>query len=160
MHTDTVTPATMLVLVGDAVDAEDLLDVVGRLADGETAILVVAPAPAPRPRPAWRGGHDARDEAKERLQGCVERLDGAGLDATGMLGDADPLQALRAALSWFPAELLVVATPRRSRRPETHVAERAGRYFAGPIVNAAVGARRPRAGPERRPPLGRRVVRR
>ena len=61
-----------------------------------------------------------------------------------MIGDADPLQALRDALA-FPADLLIVAThpAGRSNWLATNLVERASRYFAGPILHVTVGAGAP-----------------
>ena len=60
-----------------------------------------------------------------------------------MIGDADPLQALRDALAWFPADLLIVAThpAGRSNWLATNLVERASRHFAGPILHVTVGRR-------------------
>src|SRR5580765_5692941 len=99
MQTDTINPATILVLANETVEADELLDVIERSAGGEANVLVVAPALNSRLR-HWASDEDtARDLAKDRLQRSVEHLHGAGVDATGMIGDADPLQALRDALA-------------------------------------------------------------
>jgi nucleotide-binding universal stress UspA family protein len=140
MNTDTVHPSTILVLANETADADTLLEVIERSAGGEAAVLAVAPALNSRLR-HWLSDEDgAREQAKERLQRCVEQLHRAGVDATGMIGDADPLQALRDALAWFPADLLIVAThpAGRSNWLATNLVERASRYFAGPILHVTV----------------------
>src|SRR5262249_20179169 len=117
-----------------------LLEVVERSAGRDANVLVVAPALNSRLR-HWTSDDDgARGRAKERLQRSVERLHGAGVDATGMIGDADPLQALRDALAWFPADLLIVATlpTGRSNWLASNLVERASRHFAGPILHVTV----------------------
>ena len=145
MHNDTVTPATILVLANETADADELLDVIERSAAGDANVLVVAPALNSRLRHWSSDEDDAREHAKERLQRSVARLHEAGVDATGMIGDADPLQALRDALAWFPADLLVVAThpARRSNWLATNLVERAGRHFAGPILHVTAGSAAP-----------------
>jgi hypothetical protein len=108
-------------------------------------VLVVAPALNSRLR-HWTSDEDgARVRAKARLQRSVERLHGGGVDATGMIGDADPLQALRDALAWFPADLLIVAThpAGRSNWLATNLVERASRDFAGPILHVTVAGPAP-----------------
>ena len=95
-------PATILVLANETADADALLDVIERSAGDEANVLVVAPALNSRLRHWASDEDDAREQAKQRLQRSVELLHAAGVDATGMIGDADPLQALRDALAWFP----------------------------------------------------------
>ena len=145
MHTDTSIPSTILVLANETADTDELFEVIERSAGAASNVLVVAPALNSRLRHWTSDEDDARGRAKERLQNCVGRLQAAGLDAVGMIGDADPLQALRDALAWFPAELLVVAThpPGRSNWLATNLVERAGNHFAGPIVHVTVDARAP-----------------
>jgi nucleotide-binding universal stress UspA family protein len=140
MNGDTANPATILVLANETADADTLLDVVERSARGSANVLVVAPALNSRLRHWLSDEDDARAQAKRRLQRGVERLHASGVDATGMIGDADPLQALRDALAWFPADLLIVAThpAGRSNWLATNLVERASRWFAGPILHVTV----------------------
>jgi nucleotide-binding universal stress UspA family protein len=140
MQTDTINPATILVLANETAEADTVLDVIERSAGADANVLVVAPALNSRLR-HWASDEDAaRDLAKERLQRSVEQLHAAGVDATGMIGDADPLQALRDALAWFPADLLIVAThpAGRSNWLATNLVERASRHYAGPILHVTV----------------------
>jgi nucleotide-binding universal stress UspA family protein len=136
MHADT-NPPTILVLANETADADALVEVIERSAGERGNVLVVAPALNPRLRHWPSDEDDARLQAKRRLQRAVERLQAAGVDATGMIGDADPLQALRDALSWFPADQLIVAThpAGRSNWLATNLVERSSRWFAGPIVH-------------------------
>jgi nucleotide-binding universal stress UspA family protein len=133
-------PSTILVLANETADSGALLETIERSAGGDANVLVVAPALNSRLRHWTSDEDDARVRAKERLQRCVERLDDAGVEATGMIGDADPLQALRDALAWFPADLLIVAThpAGRSNWLATKLVERASRYFAGPILHVTI----------------------
>ena len=137
---DHIHPAAILVLANETADADELLDVVERSAADEANVLVVAPVVNTRLR-HWASDEDgARDEAKERLQRGIEHLDRAGVDATGMIGDGDPLLAMRDALSWFPADLVIVAThpAGRSNWLATSLVERAAVHFAGPIMHVTV----------------------
>jgi hypothetical protein len=52
----------------------------------------------------------ARRSAELRLDRCLGRLEAAGIRAEGLVGDADPVQAIDDALRPFPADRLVVAT--------------------------------------------------
>jgi len=139
MHT--ATQERIRVIANETAEADDLLEVVAASAGGDAEVLAVAPALNSRLR-HWLSDEDtARRLAKERLQRCVERLEGAGLNATGWIGDADPLQALRDALRVLPrrprdrgdapARPLELARrePRRAREPL---------LFAGPILHVTV----------------------
>ena len=150
MHTDTLhdaalNPATILVLANETADADELLEVIGRSADSDTNVLVIAPALNSRLR-HWASDEDgARGRAKERLQRCVGQLHRAGVDATGMIGDADPLLALQDGLAWFRPDLLIVATHQagRSNWLATNLVERASGHFAGPILHVTVESAAP-----------------
>ncbi len=142
---NTVNPEKILVLANETADTAALVDVIATSARGRPAeVLAVAPALNSRVR-HWLSDDDrARRLAKERLQRCVERLQLAGVDATGLIGDADPLQALRDALAFFEPDLVIVAThpPGRSNWLADNVVERASRHYAGPILHVpVVGAR-------------------
>jgi hypothetical protein len=142
---NTVDPATILVLANETADTDALLDVIERSAGGDANVLVVAPALNSRVRHRASDEDAARGQAKERLQRSVEQLNAAGVDATGMIGDADPLQAMRDALAWFPADLLIVAThpAGRSNWLATNLVERASRHYAGPILHVTVSGDAP-----------------
>jgi hypothetical protein len=73
-------------------------------------VLVVAPALNSRLRHWLSDSDEARRRASARLLGCLETLRSADVDAEGMIGDADPLQAALDALAVFPADEIVVAT--------------------------------------------------
>lgn len=73
-------------------------------------VLVVAPALNSRLRHWISDEDDARVGAERRLRACLERLQETGIDANGMVGDADPLQAIADGLHWFAADELIVAT--------------------------------------------------
>lgn len=140
MHTETATPERILVLANETADTGALLAVIATSARGDAEVLAVAPALNSRLR-HWVSDEDtARRLAKERLQRCVERLERAGVNATGWIGDADPLQALRDALAFFQADLLIVAThpAGRSNWLAESLVERASRHFAGPILHVTV----------------------
>jgi hypothetical protein len=137
----TTTPEKILVLADESTESDRLADVILTCAAGRPAeVLAVAPA-LNSPLRHWLSDEDeARRLAKERLQRCVQRLDRSGLDATGWIGDANPLQALRDALAFFRADTVIVAThpPPRSNWLARHLVERASRYFAGPILHVVV----------------------
>jgi hypothetical protein len=140
MHADTNNPSKILVLANETAESAVLLDAIVRSASDDAEVLAVAPALNSRLR-HWTNDEDqARAAAKERLQRLVEQLHGLAVDATGMIGDADPLQALRDALSFFRADLVVIAThpAGRSNWLAANLVERASRHFDGPILHVTV----------------------
>jgi hypothetical protein len=111
--------------------------------------------------PAAGLGHHAREAAEERLQEALERWRAAGLEATGVVGDSEPMHALSEI--WDPRrfdEVVVSTLPGASSRwlrfdfphrvaqatgvPVTHV-------VAPPPAVKAPGAPAPRRAPD---PLG------
>ena len=111
-----------------------------RLRAGPTEVLVVAPALNSRLR-HWTSDEDrARAEAEARLRRCLALLQGDGVDADGVVGDADPLQAIADALHGFPADELVIAThpPSSSHWLSRDVVERARFRFGLPVLHVEI----------------------
>ncbi len=106
----------------------------------EARVLVVAPALNSRIR-HWTSDDDrAHELAEDRLVGCVERLGRAGIDANGIVGDADPLIAIGDALHVFHADELIIAThpEPRSNWLARNVVARARLRFGLPVVHVVV----------------------
>jgi hypothetical protein len=139
--TEPNTTERILVIANETVASDALAEVIVASAGGGTAeVLAIAPALNSRVRHWLSDEDEARSAAKERLQRCVERLHRAGVSATGWIGDADPLQAFRDALAFFPADTVIVASDSRPRSNwlARDLVERASRYFAGPILHVTV----------------------
>jgi hypothetical protein len=108
-------------------------------ADG-ARVLVVAPALNSRIR-HWTSDDDrAHELAEKRLVGCLERLGQAGIDANGIIGDADPLIAIGDALHVFHADELIIAThpETRSNWLARNVVARAQFRFGLPVLHVVV----------------------
>ena len=101
----------ILVVANETVESEELLDAVRERCSGVKAdVLVVAPALNSRLK-HWTSDEDAaRHDAEQRLGRSLARLESAGLQARGEVGDDDPLQAIEDALHTFGADEIVVAT--------------------------------------------------
>ncbi len=113
-----------------------------RLRSRPAEVLVVAPALNTRLR-HWTSDEDrARADAEARLRRCLALLQGDGVDADGVVGDADPLQAIADALHGFPADELVIAThpARSSHWLSRDVVDRARRRFGLPVLHVEVEA--------------------
>jgi hypothetical protein len=85
-----------LVVANEAVSGEELREtLVRQLAEGTRSVFVVAPALAGSRFKHYAGDvDDAIEPAVERLRRTLEELRGAGLDADGEVGDADPMIAI------------------------------------------------------------------
>jgi ribosomal protein S18 acetylase RimI-like enzyme len=135
----------ILVIANETVDSEALNEVVVAAAYGARArVLVVAPALNSRLRHWVSDSDSAREAARERLGRCLRRLDRAGVEAEGLIGDSDPLQAAVDALHLFPADEIVIAThpEHRSNWLARNLVERLSERFDGPIVHLVVDAER------------------
>ena len=117
-----------------------------RSRDTRTVILVCTPALNSRLR-YWASDEDgARAAAQERLDASLERLRSLGIDASGEVGDANPLQAMEDALRTFGADEIIISThpEGRSHWLERGVVEHARERFAVPISHVVVDLDRER----------------
>jgi hypothetical protein len=98
----------LLALTAEPISAELLRSVVGDLPD-DAEVLVVAPATTSSPLRFWVSDVDgAIARAEEAQVESVERLEEGGIDATGEVGESDPLLAVQDALASFPADRIVL----------------------------------------------------
>jgi nucleotide-binding universal stress UspA family protein len=103
-------------------------------------VHVVAPA-LNSPVRHWASDEDpARRAAEERLQASLARLREGGIDASGGVGDSEPLQALEDGLRLFDADEIVISThpEGRSHWLEKGVVQQARARFAVPITHVVV----------------------
>ncbi|MBB4662355.1 hypothetical protein [Conexibacter arvalis] len=106
----------LLVLVEEAISAELLRSVTSDLAP-DAEVLVVAPATTRSPLRFWVSDVDRAIEHAERTEvETVERLTEAGIDASGEVGDSEPLVAVQDALATFPADRIVIVGHPEGRR--------------------------------------------
>jgi hypothetical protein len=102
--------------------------------DGAEA-LVIAPALNSRLRHWLSDDDDARRKAGDRAAACVHRLRRRGVTAHGVVGDADPLQAIADALPTFAADKIVIAARSEpTDRLAREVASRVCARFALPTL--------------------------
>ena len=105
-----------------------------------TKVLVVAPALNSHVK-HWTSDEDAaRAEAELRLERSLAALREVGVDASGAIGDDDPLQAIEDALRTFaPDELIISTHPEgRSNWLERGVVTGAHERFVMPITHVVV----------------------
>ena len=139
---------SVLVIANETVAGRALRDEVRhRTAGRDAEVLVVCPA-LNSPLRHWVSDEDeARAKAQERLDESLAALAEDGLEATGRVGDADPLQAIEDALRAFGADEVIVSThpPGRSNWLERDVIARARERFDLPITHVVVDLERERA---------------
>ena len=136
----------ILVIANETVESAVLHDVI--LARAEHAagaeVTVVAPALNSRLRHWLSDDGDARLAAEERLDRCLGRLIANGVDASGWVGDEDPVQAIEDALHLFAADEIAVAThpEGRSNWLARNLARRARDRFPQPVLHIVVDSER------------------
>jgi hypothetical protein len=142
----------ILVVANETVGGRALLSEIRSRSDGKpTRIFVVCPA-LNTPVKHWTNEEDAaRAAAQARLDASLAAILGVGLDASGAVGDDDPLQAIEDVLSTFaPDELIISTHPEgRSNWLEIGVVDNARQRFALPVTHVIVDL-----DAERRAPTG------
>jgi GABA permease len=131
----------ILVVANETVGGPELLSEIRERSQGHAAkVLVVCPA-LNSPLRHWVSDEDdARAKAQARLDESLASMRAAGLDATGEIGDGDPIQAIEDALRTFrPDELIVSTHPvGRSHWLERGVVEKARERFDLPLTHVVV----------------------
>lgn len=128
----------ILVVANRTCPCEALLtEVAEHASTSPSEVLIVAPALNKRTKHLASDSDDAVAAAELRLATAVESLSAAGVRATGVVGDAEPGQAIAEVLSSFPADEIIIAThpPGQSHWLERGLLARARREFEGPITH-------------------------
>jgi GABA permease len=101
----------ILVVANETVGGEELISEIGELAlTGRARFHVVCPALNSRLK-TWTSDSDAaREAAQERLDATLRRLSGVDIEATGEVGDLDPLVAMEDAIRTFHPDEIVIST--------------------------------------------------
>jgi GABA permease len=131
----------ILVVANETVGGPELLsEIRARSAGANTLVLVVCPA-LNSPLRHWISDEDeARAAAGARLEASLASMRTFGLDASGEIGDGDPIQAVEDALRTFRPDELIISThpPGRSHWLERGVVDRARERFALPVTHVVV----------------------
>ncbi len=135
------TERRILVVANETLLGQALRACIREKAGGQRAeVRVVTPA-LNSPLRHWVSDEDgARASAQRRVDASTARLREAGFDASGEIGDADPLQALEDALRTFGPDDVIISTHPlgRSHWLERDVVEAARKRFAVPITHVIV----------------------
>jgi GABA permease len=131
----------ILVVANETVGGSELLSEIRERSQGRAArVLVVCPA-LNSPLRHWVSDEDdARASAQARLDESLASMRAAGVDASGEIGDGDPIQAIEDAVRTFrPDELIVSTHPAgRSHWLERGVVEKARERFDLPVKHVIV----------------------
>jgi hypothetical protein len=113
----------------------------------ETEVRVVCPALNTKIKHWVSDEDEARRNAQERLDAMLAQLRREGVDASGDIGDSDPVQAMEDSLRLFSADEAIISThpPGRSNWLERSVVERARERFPLPVSHVVVDLEHERA---------------
>jgi GABA permease len=131
----------ILVVANETVGGHELLNAIMQRAEGRrTLIYVVAPA-LNTPLKTWTSDEDgARATAQQRLEASLSSMRSVGLEASGEIGDGDPVQAIEDAMRTFRPDEVIVSThpPGKSNWLERGVIERVRERIALPLTHVVV----------------------
>jgi hypothetical protein len=133
----------VLVMANETVGGRALLaEIENRCKGRSSEILVVVPALTSSRMEHWASDVDgALREARARLEDSLRRMEAAGINAHGEVGDHhEPNASLEDALRAFPADEVIISThpPERSKWLERGVVERAREEVPLPITHVVV----------------------
>ena len=102
--------STALIVANQTLPSQTLADAIAeRIRSGVTSFYVVVPA-TPIPHGMTWDEDASRREAGERLNRFLEQLRGQGVEASGEVGDRDPIAAVRDALRGREVDEVVLST--------------------------------------------------
>ena len=131
----------VLVVANETVGGEELLSVISTLAlDERTHFHVVCPALNSRLKTYTSDEDPAREAAQRRLDVTLARLASVGIEATGAIGDGDPLVAIDDAMRTYGPGEIVISThpPGRSNWLEKGVVDSVRARFDVPVTHVVV----------------------
>jgi hypothetical protein len=143
----------ILVIANETVAGEALRGEVVRRARDEAEVLVVCPA-LTSPIRYWASDEDrGRAQAQERLEASLGALAEEGIDASGQVGDADPVQAIEDAMRTFDADELIISThpPGRSNWLERDLIAVVRAAYELPLTHVVVDLKREQAAAAEKP---------
>jgi hypothetical protein len=131
-------PAHLLVVANLTATSKELLEALKARAErSPIRVTLVIPAQGP--------GLGGREAVRERLEEAIKGMRDAGLDATGVVGDADPMEAV--AECFDPArhdEAIVCTLPGRSSKwLQFDFPHRVARFTGVPVTHVVADDLRP-----------------
>jgi hypothetical protein len=137
--------AHVLVLANVTATSRDLIDAIRRRAEkGPIDVTLLMPGKGP--------GLSGREAVRDRLDEALETWRSAGIDADGVCGDANPMDAV--AETWDPRrhdEVIVSTLPGQSSRwIQGDLPGRVARFTGAPVTHVVASDMRPE--PQHGPP--------
>jgi GABA permease len=131
----------ILVVANETVGGEELLSAISTMALSErTHFHVICPALNSRLKTYTSDEDPAREAAQQRLDVMLARLVSVGIEATGAVGDGDPLVAVDDAVRTYGPNEIVISThpPGKSNWLEKGVVESVRSRFDVPVTHVVV----------------------
>jgi nucleotide-binding universal stress UspA family protein len=131
----------VLVVANETVAGEELLSTISTLAlTQQTRFRVVCPALNSRLKTYTSDEDPARAAAQERLDATLARLAAVGIDASGEVGDGDPLVAVDDGVRTFGPNEIVISThpPGKSNWLEKGVVDSVRARYDVPVTHVVV----------------------
>jgi GABA permease len=131
----------VLVVANETVGGQELLSTISTLAlSQQTRFLVVCPALNSRLKTYTSDEDPAREAAQQRLDVTLARLASVGIEASGVVGDGDPVVALDDAVRTFGPNEIVISThpPGRSNWLEKGVVDSVRARYDIPVTHVVV----------------------
>ena len=131
----------VLVVANETVGGEELLSTISTLAlSQQTRFRVVCPALNSRLKTYTSDEDPARAAAQQRLDETLARLGSVGIEASGEVGDGDPLVAVDDAVRTFGPNEIVISThpPGRSNWLEKGVVDAVRARYDVPVTHVVV----------------------
>jgi GABA permease len=131
----------VLVVANETVGGQELLSTISTLAlSQQTRFRVVCPALNSRLKTYTSDEDPAREAAQQRLDVTLARLASVGIEASGEVGDGDPLVALDDAVRTFGPNEIVISThpPGRSNWLEKGVVDSVRARWDIPVTHVVV----------------------
>jgi hypothetical protein len=121
----------------------------GGESEGPAEVLILAPALNRRLSHWLSDLRHARMAAQERLAVSVAALAAAHVEASGSVGDTDPVQAVEDTLAAFPAQEVIFVTAESDDQNVSEVRRRLDRPLRHLVAGTAAGASADASGVER-----------
>ena len=131
----------VLVVANETVQGEELLSTISTLAlSQQTRFRVVCPALNSRLKTYTSDEDPAREAAQQRLDVTLARLASVGIEASGVVGDGDPLVAVDDGVRTFGPNEIVISThpPGKSNWLEKGVVEAVRARYDVPVTHVVV----------------------
>ncbi len=138
MTAEPTDPKRILVVANNTCPCETLHEEIrSRSGDADSEVLILAPALNKRIAHYVSDTGGAVKAAELRLARAVESLDAKGMQARGVVGDADPVTAIEDTVGLFPPDEIILSTwpAEHSNWLEKGLVEKTRERFDAPVTH-------------------------